>query len=196
MQANQGGGKALVVAGEPAEAAGPGEAAFDDPARGSSTKPLLASGRCDHDEMDAVLLRRRCRIPAGVAGIGIEDFDASLPSPPGPAWPARRPADAPPRWRASPPAPTACPCYRRPHGPWSRAPACARPRQRAVRSPPSSAACDYRQSPCWAGVASSCCADQQAQVLDDGFETAGGDPAARLLIHRLPRRKVDGSIRH
>ncbi len=33
---------------------------------------------------------------------------------------------------------------------------------------------------------------QQAQVMDHGFKAPGGDPASRLLIHRLPRRKVGG----
>jgi len=76
-------GISLAVFAEPAEAGGPGKGALDDPALGQQhvLRQAEDEGRAGlgqlHDlKFDAVLARRRSRLPAGVAPIDEGDLDA------------------------------------------------------------------------------------------------------------------------
>ena len=64
VEAGEGGSEAFIVAGEAAEACGPAEAALDDPAARQEHEAALGVGQLDHEQGDAVALRRRRRLLA------------------------------------------------------------------------------------------------------------------------------------
>ena len=76
MQPGEHGGQALIVTGEAAKAAGPGEAAFHDPALGQEHEAVPRGGQLDHLQLDA--LRVRGGAAAGSAPVSPWSTKASL----------------------------------------------------------------------------------------------------------------------
>jgi glucokinase len=76
VQAGQGLGQPLVVAGQAAEARHPGEAALHDPAPRQQHEAALGLRVLDHLQVDAVGRRRLGRVIPGVALVDVGQVDA------------------------------------------------------------------------------------------------------------------------
>jgi len=72
----QDGGQPLAVAGEAAEAGGPGETALHAPSLGEQDEAAFGFRRRDHDQLDAVRRRAGRRIGTGVARLDKGELDA------------------------------------------------------------------------------------------------------------------------
>jgi hypothetical protein len=75
MQAGQGGGQPLVIAGQPPKASHPGEGPLDDPAARQEHKAPLGLGQFDHLQLHAVRGGGRRRRRARVALVDIGHLD-------------------------------------------------------------------------------------------------------------------------
>jgi len=190
MEPSQGRGKALVVARQTAEATHPRETPLDDPSLGQEHKAVAALRALDNDEAHPLLVRCGRRLLAGGGRIGVERRDrfarhflhplghrADLLSRGGIGWGHRQRQE-------------------RAHGIDHRLRLGAAHALLPVNSCPLSTLHRRAQRATIdddsAGLraASGRRPHEQAQIMDDGFKAPSGDPAAHLLVDRLPRRKV------